>query len=79
MTPELVKYISMAFEDYVLELFTSVWDAGVVPKVWADAVLVAIPKTGDLSFCDNWRGISLLDVLGKAICPHHQAEATVSG
>jgi hypothetical protein len=29
------------------------------------AVLVAIPKKGDLSVCDNWRGISLLDVFGK--------------
>ena len=24
-----------------------------------------IPKKGDLSSCDNWRGISLLDVGGK--------------
>ena len=24
-----------------------------------------IPKKGDLSVCDNWRGISLLDVMGK--------------
>ena len=26
---------------------------------------MAIPKKGDLSVCDNWRGISLLDVFGK--------------
>ena len=26
-----------------------------------------IPKKGDLSNCDNWRGISLLDVVGKVI------------
>ena len=24
-----------------------------------------MPKKGDLSCCDNWRGISLLDVMGK--------------
>ena len=23
------------------------------------------PKKSDLQFCDNWRGISLLDVVGK--------------
>ena len=28
-------------------------------------MLVPIPKKGDLSVCDNWRGISLLDVFGK--------------
>ena len=26
---------------------------------------VPIPKNGDLQLCDNWRGISLLDVVGK--------------
>ena len=30
-----------------------------------DALLVAVPKKGDLSLCDNWRGINLLDVMGK--------------
>ena len=36
-----------------------------MPKEWVDAVIVAIPKKGDLSVCDNWRGISLLDIMGK--------------
>ena len=38
-----------------------------VPIDWCDAVLVLIPKKGDLSRCDNWRGISLLDVVGKVV------------
>ena len=56
---------SMVFGEHVLDLFKSVWGEGCVPKEWVDAVLVAIPKKGDLSVCDNWRGISLLDVFGK--------------
>ena len=28
-------------------------------------MLVPIPKKGDLTKCDNWREISLLDVVGK--------------
>ena len=32
---------------------------------WRNALLVPVPKKGDSSFCDNWRGISLLDVMGK--------------
>ena len=32
---------------------------------WRDAMLVPIPKKGDLMLCDNWWGISLLDVVGK--------------
>lgn len=30
-----------------------------------DAVIVSIPKRGDLYVCDNWHGISLLDVVDK--------------
>ena len=30
------------------------------------SLIVPIPKKGDLSCCDNWRGISLLDVGGGA-------------
>ena len=36
-----------------------------MPQEWRDALLVPIPKKGDLTQCDNWRGISLLDVVGK--------------
>ena len=32
---------------------------------WHDALLVAVFKKGDLLQCDNWRGISLLDTMGK--------------
>ncbi len=35
----------------------------VCPADWSDAVLVPIPKKGDLTQCDNWRGIALLDVV----------------
>ena len=34
-------------------------------KDWKDAEIVPIPKKGDLKHCDNWRGISLLDVVGN--------------
>ena len=34
-----------------------------VPEEWRDALHVPIPKKGDLIHCDNWRGISLLDVM----------------
>ena len=36
-----------------------------MPRDWSDAILIPIPKKGDLSICDNWRGISLLEVVGK--------------
>ena len=41
------------------------WNQGRVVSDWKDALIVPIPKKGDLQQCDNWRGISLLDVAGK--------------
>ena len=32
---------------------------------WKNAEVFPIPKKGDMQCCDNWRGISLLDVVGK--------------
>jgi hypothetical protein len=43
----------------MLDLVHTVWRERRVPKEWADSVLIPIPKKGDLSSCDNWRGISL--------------------
>ena len=42
-----------------------VWRDGEVVADWENAVVVPVPKKGDLQCCDNWRGISLLDVAGK--------------
>lgn len=42
-----------------------IWDEGEVVQDWRDAEIVPIPKKGYLTECDNWRGISLLDVAGK--------------
>jgi len=51
----------------LLELIHDVWRKGSIPSDWCDAVLIPIPKKGDLTSCDNWRGICLLDVVGKVI------------
>ena len=42
-----------------------VWEEGRVAGEWQDAVVVSVPKKLDLRHCDNWQGISLLDVVGK--------------
>ena len=64
---ELLKYGEAPLSPYILDLFCSIWLAGAVPQEWRDAQLIPIPKKGDLSLCDNWRGISLLDVVGKLL------------
>ena len=44
--------------------------------VGGDWRVVPIPKKGDLRLCDNWHGISLLDVAGKVfVGSYRSAEA----
>ena len=63
--PEMIKSCGPHIIDNIRDLFCTVWREEQVPREWRDAVLVPIPKKGDLTLCDNWRGISLLDVVGK--------------
>ena len=51
----------------MLEVMQKVWEEGKVVRDWQDAVVVPIPKKGDLKQCDYWRGICLLDVVGKVL------------
>ena len=53
------------FLDMLTDLVRTMWQERCVPQEWVDAILVSIPKIGNLRSCENWRGISLLDVVGK--------------
>ena len=67
--PEMIK-AACCEEEFLrrlLELVKGVWECGCAPSAWRDSILVPIRKKGDLSSCDNWRGISRLDVVGKVV------------
>ncbi len=51
--------------DTLVHLFQIVWVNEDIPKQWIDAILVRIPKKGQLIDLNNWRGVSLLSVVGK--------------
>ena len=61
--PELVAFGSEELQER-LQVISDVWGQQVVSH-WRDAEVVPMPKKGDLHDCDNWRGISLLDIVGK--------------
>jgi len=63
--PELILCGGPELQHRLLVLMREVWKSGCVVQDWKDAEIVPIPKKGDLKNCDNWRGISLLDVVGK--------------
>lgn len=65
--PEMVKCAGPDFATALLDIIHKAWREGCVPKEWRNAELVPIPKKGNLTSCDNWRGIALLDVVGKVV------------
>ena len=67
--PEMIKTACRTeeFRSQLLDLIRIVWQEEAVPTDWHDAAIVPIPKKGDLTLCDNWRGIALLDVVGKVL------------
>ena len=46
-------------------LFNHVFDTGQYPSAWSVAIIVPIHKSGDKDDPDNYRGVSLLSILGK--------------
>jgi hypothetical protein len=44
-----------------------IWNTQQVPEEWKTGLLVKIPKKGDLSRCENWRGITLLCAASKIL------------
>ncbi|VDO63454.1 unnamed protein product [Schistosoma margrebowiei] len=46
-------------------LFKKIWEEEQVPMDWKEGHHAKIPKKGDLSKCENYRGITLLSIPGK--------------
>ena len=47
------------------ELFCSIWESETFPSDWDTSILLPFPKKGDRTVCENYRGISLLNVATK--------------
>ena len=50
---------------WLVLLFNMVWRVGVAPADWRKAQIIPIFKKGSRLECSNYRGISLLSVVGK--------------
>ena len=67
--PEMLKAGGRVkeFTTMIADLVHRIWEERRVPMEWVDAILIPVPKKGNLRSCDNWRGISLLEVMGKVV------------
>ena len=62
------------FANSALLLLNSVWELECALQELVDAVLVPVPKKCDLTLCNNWHGIALLDVVGKVVAQIIQSQ-----
>ena len=63
--PEALKADVPTTVDILYNLFIKVWEEEDFPTDWREGHLVKLPKKGDLSNCNNYRGITLLSIPGK--------------
>jgi hypothetical protein len=56
-------------KDALHPVFHKIWEkAVVIPNSWSEGNIIRIPKSGDLTNCNNWRGITLLSIPSKVFC-----------
>ena len=53
--------------EMLFSLFEEIWEKEEIPAEWKEGYLIKIPNKGDLSRCDNFRGITLLSVPVKVL------------
>ena len=64
---EILKADINTTTQMLYDLIGKIWEEEKVPNDWKEGHLVKLPKKGDLSICDNYRGIMLLSVPGKVL------------
>ena len=65
---ELLKYGGVGMVDLLEQLFSVIWQEEIVPRQWREGLIVNIFKKGDREDPANYRGITLLSVVGKVFC-----------
>ena len=65
MQAELLKYSGRIGAQMLTDLYNVVHKAERMPSGWRDGVMVPLPKSGDLTDCNNYRGLTLMPALKK--------------
>ena len=65
---ELFKYGGSGMANLLKALYEVVWTEEGIPKQWRQGLIVSLYKKGDVEDPGNYRGITLLNVVGKLFC-----------
>ena len=63
-----VDEIPTPITDAILTLLNYAFERGLMADSWAESIVVSIPKKGDLTDMNNYRGISLMPTIVKTLC-----------
>ena len=66
--PEFFTYGLDYFVDIMVKLFNRLYVNGEYPKEWSESIIVTLHKKGNINDTNNYRGISLQNVLSKVYC-----------
>jgi hypothetical protein len=64
---EILKYAGGKLKSRVSALIKRIWQEKRMPQQWRNAIICPIPKKGDRTNCENYKGVSLLDVTYKVL------------
>ena len=53
---------------FLQHIHQDVWDNEGISDAWKRGTFIKLPKKGNLSECNNWRGITLLSIASKVYC-----------
>ena len=68
ISAELLKHGGCGVIRELTHLCNICWNAKQTPEDWRNGTIVTVPKKGNLTDCNNWRGITLLSIPGKIFC-----------
>ena len=68
LNPELFKADPGTTAEVLHPLFEAIWKEETIPEDWRKGSIVKVPKKGNLTDCNNWRGITLLSIPSKILC-----------
>lgn len=64
---ELLKANAELMANILQPILQTIWAEEQLPNEWTKGIIIKLPKKGDLRYCNNWRGITLLNTLNKAL------------
>jgi hypothetical protein len=66
--PEFFLYSIAIITPILIRLFNKIFASGEFPSAWCESIIVTIHKKGDVNNVENYRGISLQNVISKIYC-----------